>query len=143
VLVRDLCEDFADRAAQKGLRLVVTGAPVRVCADPMRMQQAFSNLIDNAIKYGGGDDVVEIEVNAEGESATVAITDHGEGVAPEEKDRIFRRFYRIDKSRSQDIAGSGLGLAITKHLVLLHRGTIDIVSTPGEGATFFVRLPRS
>lgn len=140
-LVRDLCEDFAERAAQKGMRFVVTGMPVRICADAMRMQQAFSNLIDNAIKYGGGE-TIELEVDAEGDGAMVAITDHGEGIAPEETERIFRRFYRIDKSRSQDIAGSGLGLAITKHLVLLHRGSIEVISTPGDGATFLVRLPR-
>jgi signal transduction histidine kinase len=142
-LVRDLCEDFADRAAQKALRFVVSGNPVRVCADPVRLQQAVSNLIDNALKYGGDNDTIEIDVSAEGENAVVAVTDHGEGVAPEEKERIFRRFYRVDKSRSQDVSGSGLGLAITKHLVLLHRGSVDVVSMPGEGATFYVRIPKA
>lgn len=142
-LVRDLCEDFAERAAQKALRFVVSGSPVRICADPMRVQQALSNLIDNALKYGGSNDTIEIGVAAEGDSAVVSIADHGEGVAPEEKERIFRRFYRADKSRSQEVPGSGLGLAITKHLVLLHRGTIDVESFPGEGATFIVRLPRA
>ena len=141
-LVRDLCEDFADRAAQKTLRLVVSGQPVHVCADAMRIQQALSNLIDNAIKYGGDNDSIEIEVSAGEEAGIVAITDHGEGVTLEEKEQIFRRFYRVDKSRSQEISGSGLGLAITKHLVLLHRGSIDVESAPGEGSTFLVRLPR-
>ncbi|HEX3579743.1 MAG TPA: ATP-binding protein [Thermoanaerobaculia bacterium] len=142
-MVRDLCEDFSERAAQKGLRFSVSGKPVRVYADPVRIQQALANLIDNAIKYGGSDDSIDIEVRAEEENAVVAITDHGEGIAPEEKDRIFRRFYRIDQSRSQEVAGTGLGLAITKHLILLHRGSIDVMSTPGEGATFFIRLPRA
>jgi two-component system phosphate regulon sensor histidine kinase PhoR len=140
-LVRDLCEDFADRAAQKALRLEVSGQPVRVCADAMRIQQALANLIDNAIKYGGENDTIEIEVAPSEDAGVVAITDHGEGLAQEEKDRIFRRFYRVDKSRSQEISGSGLGLAITKHLVLLHRGSIDVESAPGEGSTFLVRLP--
>jgi signal transduction histidine kinase len=141
-LVRDLCEDFADRAAQKALRFVVSGEPVRVCADAMRIQQALSNLIDNAIKYGGENDAIEIEVSSDEAAGIVAITDHGEGVPPEEKERIFRRFHRVDRSRSQGIAGSGLGLAITKHLVLLHRGSIDVESEPGAGSTFLVRLPR-
>jgi two-component system, OmpR family, phosphate regulon sensor histidine kinase PhoR len=140
-LVRDLCEDFADRASHKALRLIVSGAPVRVCADAMRIQQALSNLIDNAIKYGGENDAIEIEVSACGDAGVVSVTDHGEGVSPEERERIFRRFYRVDKSRSQDVGGSGLGLAITKHLVLLHRGTIDVESVPGHGSTFVVRLP--
>ena len=70
------------------------------------------------------------------------ITDQGEGIPVDEKERIFRRFHRLDKSRSQEIAGSGLGLAITKHLVLQHNGTIDVESEPGNGATFIVRLPK-
>jgi len=136
-LLRDLCEDFGDRST-----FSISGQAAHVVADSDRMQQAFSNLIDNAIKYGGGK-TVEIDVSHEGDYGVVRITDHGEGLSPEEKERIFRRFYRVDKSRSQEIAGSGLGLAITKHLVLLHNGTIDVESEPGKGATFIVRLPRS
>ena len=88
-----------------------------------------------------GADTIEIEVAPSEDTGVVVITDHGEGIAQEEKDRIFRRFYRVDKSRSQEISGSGLGLAITKHLVLLHRGSIDVESAPGQGSTFRVRLP--
>jgi len=136
-VVRDLCEDFGDRG-----EFVIDGESAHVIADPDRIQQAFSNLIDNAIKYGG-EQPVDISVRKEGDSAVVRITDHGEGLSPEEKERIFRRFYRVDKSRSQEIAGTGLGLAITKHLVLLHNGTIDVESELGKGATFIVRLPGS
>jgi len=136
-VVRDLCEDFGDRG-----EFVIDGESAHVIADPDRIQQAFSNLIDNAIKYGG-EQPVDINVRKEGDSAVVRITDHGEGLSPEEKERIFRRFYRFDKSRSQEIAGTGLGLAITKHLVLLHNGTIDVESELGKGATFIVRLPGS
>jgi two-component system phosphate regulon sensor histidine kinase PhoR len=142
-LVRELCEDFAERAAQRGLRFEVTGEPVAICADSIRVQQALSNLIDNAMKYGGTNATIDIAVYGDGDSGVVSITDHGEGIIAEEQDRIFRRFYRVDKSRSQEIAGSGLGLAITKHLVLLHKGSIEIASTPGEGATFVVRFPRT
>jgi two-component system, OmpR family, phosphate regulon sensor histidine kinase PhoR len=140
-LLADLCEDFAERAAHKGLRLQLRGDDVSVRADALRIQQAFGNLIDNAIKYGGEQSTIEIDVAANGTAAVVSVTDHGEGVPLEEKSRIFHRFYRLDKSRSQDVAGTGLGLAITKHLVLLHRGMIDVESTPGEGATFIVTLP--
>jgi len=141
-LIRDLCEDFGERAAEKRLRFAINGESANVIADPDRIQQAFSNLLDNAIKYGGEDDTIDVEVHNDGEFGIVRITDHGEGLSAEEKERIFRRFYRVDKSRSQEVAGSGLGLAITKHLVLLHNGTIDVESELGKGATFIVRLPR-
>ncbi len=141
-LVEDLCEDFRDRASQKQLRFVISGGGARVHGDAMRIQQAISNLLDNAIKYGGEGTSIDIEVTAGTDSGIVRITDHGEGIPPEERDRIFHRFYRIDKSRSQEIAGTGLGLAITKHLILQHRGNIEVESEPGRGATFVVTLPR-
>ena len=141
-LVDDVCEDFAAHAAQKRLRFVVSGTGARVDADPMRIQQALANLFDNAIKYGGSSSTIDVEVGEGRDAATIRITDHGEGIPPSERDRIFRRFYRVDKSRSQLVAGTGLGLAIAKQLVLLHRGTIDVESEPGHGATFVVTLPK-
>ena len=140
-MIDDLCEDFAEQAAQHRIRFVVAGQAV-ICADPLRIQQAFSNLLDNAIKYGGDDRGVEVQVIEEPDTGVVRITDHGDGIPESERSKIFRRFYRIDKSRSQEIPGSGLGLAITKHLILQHGGTIDVESKPGEGATFIVRLPK-
>lgn len=140
-LIDDLCEDFADRAAQNRVRFVVSGASVATRADVVRLEQAFSNLIDNALKYGGSDATIDISVTAEDGSAVVRITDHGEGVQYAERERIFNRFYRVDKSRSQDVAGTGLGLAITKHLILLHGGSIEVESEHGAGSTFVVRLP--
>ena len=141
-LVDDVCEDFAERAAQKELRFVVKGDSVRASADPMRIQQALANLIDNAIKYGGTSNTIDVDVCDLGDAVAIRITDHGEGVLPAERERIFRRFYRVDKSRSQHVAGTGLGLAIAKHIVLLRRGTIEVESEPGKGATFVVTLPR-
>lgn len=130
----DLVEDFAEQAAQHRIRFEVRGEGSAL-ADGSRLQQAFSNLIDNAIKYGGDDHTVAIAIG-EGE---VRIIDEGAGIPPAEHERIFHRFYRLDKS----VPGSGLGLAITKHLVLQQRGTVDVDSQPGKGATFIVRLPRA
>ena len=141
-LLDDLCEDFRDRAAAKKLRFVITGDGARVHGDAMRLQQAFANLVDNAIKYGGEDASIDIDVSSTADRGVVRITDHGEGIPAEERDRIFRRFYRIDKSRSQEIAGTGLGLAITKHLILQHRGNIEVEGAIGDGATFVVTLPK-
>jgi two-component system phosphate regulon sensor histidine kinase PhoR len=141
-LIEDLCEDFRDRALMKRLRFVITGEGAHVHGDAMRLQQAFANLLDNAIKYGGEDASIDIDISATSTRGIVRITDHGEGIPPEERDRIFRRFYRIDKSRSQEIAGTGLGLAITKHLILQHRGNIEVEGGEGGGAAFVVTLPR-
>ncbi|HXG58643.1 MAG TPA: ATP-binding protein [Thermoanaerobaculia bacterium] len=141
-MIADLCEDFGDQAAQRGIRFDLRGGGATVNADVLRLQQAFSNLIDNAIKYGGEKTTVEIEVTGTPDAGVVRITDHGEGIAPEEHDRIFHRFYRVDRSRSQKVLGTGLGLAIARHIVLRHGGTIALESTPGAGSTFMVRLPK-
>src|SRR5262249_40868277 len=119
-IVDDLVEDFADQAAQHHVRFVVEGDAV-VIADPHRLLQAFSNLIDNAIKYGGDNHQVKITIHEETDAGVIRVGDQGEGIPRTEREKIFRRFYRIDKSRSQDVPGSGLGLAITKHLVLQQR----------------------
>lgn len=140
-LVEELCEDFAERAAQHRVRFAIRGQAATVVVDAVRIQQAFSNIIDNAIKYGGDGHTIDIEVIDGATTAEVRISDEGEGVPDPEQEHIFRRFYRVDKSRSE-VSGSGLGLAITKHIVLLHHGTIDIESRPGHGATFIVTLPR-
>jgi two-component system phosphate regulon sensor histidine kinase PhoR len=142
-LVDDLCEDFADRAAQHRIHFVNSGDAVFVCADPLRIQQTISNLIDNAIKYGGEGKEIRLEVMDAGAVAEIRVTDHGDGIADSEREKIFRRFYRVDKSRSQETDGVGLGLAIAKHLVLQHNGSIDVESEPGSGATFIVRLPKA
>jgi signal transduction histidine kinase len=140
-VIDDLCEDFAEQATHHQIRFAVHGNAV-ICGDVLRVQQAFSNLLDNAIKYGGDNRTVRIEIDEEPDVGVVRIIDEGEGIPKSDREKIFRRFYRMDKSRSQDIPGSGLGLAITKHLVLQHGGSIDVESEPGQGSTFIVRLPK-
>jgi two-component system phosphate regulon sensor histidine kinase PhoR len=120
-------------------RFTLVGGDATACVDPARAQQIFSNLLDNARKHGGGEIVVE--VGAESGEAVVKVSDQGAGIPPEEVERIFNRFYRIDKSRSQNVPGVGLGLAIAKHLVALHGGSIRAYNRGGGGATFEVRLP--
>ncbi|MCM2314920.1 MAG: ATP-binding protein [Thermoanaerobaculia bacterium] len=120
--------------------VVVEGEPVELVADRLRVEQVFSNLIDNALKYGDGSSAVQVEVQRHGDEAVVRVTDRGPGIPARDLERIFNRFYRVDRSRSQ-VSGSGLGLAITKHLVQLHRGSISATSRLNEGSTFEVRLP--
>jgi two-component system phosphate regulon sensor histidine kinase PhoR len=139
-MIDELREDFTEQAAQHRIGLTVRGDHVVVEVDPLRIQQALSNLLDNAIKYGGDGKEVTLEVIDDRDSGVVRISDQGEGIPRSERTNVFRRFYRLDKSRSQEIPGSGLGLAISKHLILQHRGSIDVESEPGNGATFIVRL---
>lgn len=132
-------QSVAELGQRDGLRLKVEGQSVSASVDPARTQQVFSNLLDNAVKYGGGE--VTIELAVEAAHAVIRFSDRGEGIPESDVERIFNRFYRIDKSRSQAVPGTGLGLAIAKHLVLLHGGTIRAFNRAGGGATFEVRLP--
>jgi len=142
-LIGDLVADLRERLARSPVTVSLHGPESLAFADPMRVQQMFSNLLDNACKHGGNRGEIVVEVSADEQEATVRISDQGEGIPPNEIDRIFNRFYRVDKSRSQAVPGIGLGLAITKHLVLLHGGSIRAYNRDGGGATFEVRLPKT
>lgn len=141
LLLEELCDDFAGRPESRNLVIAFRGGPFSANLDATRVQQIFSNLLDNALKHGGGRGEILVELRDGGNEAIVRVSDEGEGIPPEEIERIFHRFYRVDKSRSQETPGLGLGLAITKHLVLLHGGTIRAENRSGGGATFEVRLP--
>jgi two-component system phosphate regulon sensor histidine kinase PhoR len=136
-ILDDLCVDFQERT--DSIRFVVTGENVTVSLDAARAQQIFANLLDNAAKHGGGRGEILVEVIGEDGDAVVRVSDQGPGIPHHEIDRIFHRFYRVDRSRSTP--GTGLGLAIAKHLTVLHGGTIRAANREGGGATFEVRLP--
>ena len=136
-LLAELCDDFQGRT--DGVRFTVCGEETVVPLDVVRAQQIFSNLLDNACKHGGGRGEVSVEVGRESGEAVVRVSDEGPGIPAPELERVFHRFYRVDRSRSR--AGTGLGLAIAKHLVALHGGTIRAANRPTGGATFEVRLP--
>jgi two-component system phosphate regulon sensor histidine kinase PhoR len=133
-LLAELCQEY-------GIRMAAQGDDVSAYVDPERAQQIFGNLFDNARKHGGSRGEVTVEVAESEGMAVVTVLDRGEGIPPAELERIFHRFYRVDRSRSQDTPGLGLGLAIVKHLVLLHGGSIRAYNREGGGAAFEVRLP--
>jgi two-component system, OmpR family, phosphate regulon sensor histidine kinase PhoR len=138
---------FEDTALRKGLTLSlrVEGDPPEVEGDTFRLEQLFINLIDNAVKYtdkGGVTVTLKLgETSPAGREAVVTVQDTGIGISEQHFPRIFERFYTVDKSHSRKLGGTGLGLAIVKHIVLLHGGSVDVESIPGEGTTFTVRLP--
>jgi len=130
------------------LRFAPVG-PQLVPGNADQLQQVFTNLVENGIKYGGADNRVEItvaphpdEVTLRGPAIAVAVRDRGPGIDPLHIPRLTERFYRVDTHRSREMGGTGLGLAIVKHIVNRHRGRLRIESTPGEGSTFSVILPR-
>lgn len=139
-LASDVCDEFRRRGAPQ-VTFTVRGAPTFASADPSRMQQILTNLLDNAAKHGGAQGEVLVEVASEKGDAVLRVSDSGEGIPPEDIERIFNRFYRVDRSRA--VPGAGLGLAIAKHLVAMHGGTIRASNRRGGGAAFEVRLPLS
>ncbi|GGC12954.1 sensor histidine kinase [Dyadobacter sediminis] len=116
---------------------------VWVKADPDRMEQVMLNLIENAIKYGNENGKVIVHFNEGKKYIEVAIRDNGPGISPEHLNRIFERFYRVDKSRSKEIGGTGLGLAIVKHILNAHGTKIAVMSKPEKGTTFSFKLEKA
>ena len=112
-----------------------------VFGDAELLTTAFRNLIDNAIRYAPERSKVGVGLRVREGLATVSVTDQGPGITPEQQDRIFERFYRIDDARSRQTGGTGLGLSIVKHVISQHGGEVSVWSQPGQGSTFTVRLP--
>ena len=112
-------------------------------ADQIKIEQAVFNLLDNALKYGGKSDPrVLIEVDYTPVEVILKVKDNGPGIPLSDQPHIFERFYRVHKDRSRDAGGTGLGLSIVKHTAQSHGGNVELESSPGQGATFIVRLPR-
>jgi two-component system phosphate regulon sensor histidine kinase PhoR len=107
------------------------------------LEQAFINLIDNAIKYSGENDGILINAEKTPVELSISVQDHGIGILKSHLPRIFERFYRVDKARSRENGGTGLGLAIVKHIVKAHGGRLSVDSERGKGSTFTIHLPLS
>jgi two-component system phosphate regulon sensor histidine kinase PhoR len=135
-MLRELCDDFQERSST--VHFTLEGDDTTATVDTPRAQQIFTNLLDNACKHGGRGEIC-VMVGRDNGDAIVRVSDQGPGIPPHELERVFHRFYRVDRSRSQP--GTGLGLAIAKHLVVLHGGSIRAYNRPTGGATFEVRLP--
>jgi two-component system phosphate regulon sensor histidine kinase PhoR len=141
-LVEKVFADLGSRAEIKKIKLVNELPELAAAADADRLDQVLANLVDNAIKYGRteGKVIVGGKKNA-GDRIEIFVRDDGPGIPPESLDRVFERFYRVDKARAREQGGTGLGLSIVKHIVQAHGGEVRVTSEPGNGATFFFTVP--
>ncbi len=141
-LVQDAIESLGGLVMDSGIELESSGAPdAQVMADPDAMNQVFGNLIENAMKYGGAGRRVRVGARLLETEVEFFVQDFGPGIASEHLERIFERFYRVDKARSRESGGTGLGLAIVAHIVQAHGGRVRAESDLGSGATFLFTLP--
>ncbi len=144
--LRDVIDTMAVRAERKGQRLVnaLSSSDLQVQASPMLLHRALVNLVSNALRYTPQGGTITLRSWREANAVVVTISDTGIGIEPYEIGRIFERFYRVEAARSMDThmdMGTGLGLAIVKRVMEMHRGTINVESTPGQGSTFRITLP--
>lgn len=144
-LTREVFEQFEDKASERQIRLHVEEPHHKAIAyaDWQRLSQVMTNLISNAIKHSHENSDVLVRFDVSKKFVTTSVIDKGEGIPPEHLNRIFERFYRVDKSRSREKGGTGLGLAIVKHILENHGTKAEVESFPGKGSVFSFRLPRA
>jgi two-component system, OmpR family, phosphate regulon sensor histidine kinase PhoR len=146
-VLREVVEGFREPAAEKGLALTLVPAPdgavTQLLADRDALSMIYGNLVENAVKYSRENGRVEARIGRDGGYVTVAVTDDGIGIAPEEQAKVFDEFYRVRGEETASIPGTGLGLSLVRRLTELHEGTVTLQSAPGKGSTFTVRLPAS
>jgi len=140
-LANDVITSLAGQAASRSVAVRNTVSPGTVVfADPRRLEQMLTNLVENAIKFNRDGGVVTIGC-ANGARSRILVQDTGEGIPAQHLDRLFERFYRVDRARSRELGGTGLGLAIVKHLVQAHGGELRIDSELGKGTVVSFTLP--
>lgn len=143
-LLEDILKRLRPIADKRNIDLILDCfRPVEADVDEVKFTLAISNLVENGIKYNVDDGWVRVSLDADHKYFYVTVADSGMGIPEDSIERIFERFYRVDKSHSKEIGGTGLGLAITKSSIAMHHGVIKVFSREGEGTTFSVRIPLS
>ena len=141
-LVQEVCASLAAKAVAQNVTLKNNVAPdVTVQADVRRLEQMLTNLIENGIKFSRENGAVVVS-HESGTRDKILVQDNGDGIPAQHLERLFERFYRVDRARSREMGGTGLGLAIVKHLALLHGGEVTVASELGKGSTFSIHLPK-
>jgi two-component system sensor histidine kinase SenX3 len=142
-VVRDAVEQVRGAAEVVGNPIDVDELPpdLVVAGDRRQLVSAVYNLLDNAVKYSDPMAPIEVSLRKESGDAEITIRDHGIGIPTRDIERIFERFYRVDRARSRETGGTGLGLSIVRHVVAVHGGDVRVESHEGEGSTFTITLP--
>ena len=140
-LVREICDSLEMLARENQVTVHMNCKPLTIKANIQQIRELLGNLITNAIKYNKPGGKVEVTVTSESKEIIITVEDTGVGIPEESKQRIFERFYRVDKGRSKKVGGTGLGLSIVKHIVNFYEGTIEVESKLMVGTKFTVRLP--
>ena len=123
------------------MRVAPEPPDVEIRCDHRQLRSALVNLLDNAIKYSEPGEPVEVGARLDGDRVALVVRDHGIGIPTRDLERIFERFYRVDRARSRETGGTGLGLAIVRHVAQVHGGEVTVESREGEGSTFTLYLP--
>jgi len=140
-LIKEVCNSFEPLAKEYQVTLNMNCRPITMHANVHQLRALFTNLISNAIKYNKPKGKVDVTVTIEGKEVIIIVEDTGVGIPKDAKQRVFERFYRVDKGRSKRVGGTGLGLSIVKHIVGYYNGNIELESKLMEGTKFTVRLP--
>ena len=141
-MIETIVKTVKPLAKQRGIKLTYDSfREVTARVDAVKLSLAISNLIENAVKYNIYNGWISCSLNADKEFFYIKVADSGVGIPDDAKDRVFDRFYRVDKARSRDTGGTGLGLSITRSIVNAHKGTIKLYSESGKGTTFTVKIP--
>jgi two-component system sensor histidine kinase SenX3 len=141
-LVAEAAEHSATEAERKNIDVAVSlHDELFVQGDRAQLYAAVSNLVENAVRYSQNDSRVSVSATGDGDTVRISVADRGVGIAKEELDRIFERFYRVDPARARNTGGTGLGLSIVKHVAASHGGSVEVWSEPGSGSTFTLVLP--
>jgi signal transduction histidine kinase len=129
------------KARNLEFNLVLINRETPVLADRVAIRRLLAILVDNAVKYTPPLGTIELRIEEQADYAVLSVRDSGIGIAEEDQARIFERFYRVDKARSRELGGAGIGLSIAQWIVQQHRGSITVLSAPGQGSTFRVSFP--
>ena len=144
VILTESISRAAPLAALHSIKIAMAelSTPLKVVGDRRQLVSAIGNLVENAVKYSESGSSVEVSARPDGDSVEFAVTDFGLGIPARDLDRVFERFYRVDRARSRDTGGTGLGLAIVRHVANNHGGDVSVTSIEGEGSTFSLKIPK-
>jgi two-component system phosphate regulon sensor histidine kinase PhoR len=141
-ILRAAIQAYRLRAEEKGIRIEMECSPdLKARINAGLLEHALLNLIDNAVKYSDPETTIHVLAKEENDEVIILVRDEGCGIPREDQERIFERFYRVDRARSRKMGGTGLGLAIVKHVAQAHNGRVHVDSEPGKGSAFFIHLP--